>query len=588
MNAPNGAFQKRARRRTRILALGLGLWCLGIAVRLFQLQIVQHRYLGTQVIDQNRHTVKIDPARGTIFDRWGQILAQSIPVVSVYYNPDSKETVDEQVKKLLRLKPALGLTDTDFVRIADELRQESHFIYVRRKAAPEAAARAKALGVPGVGFQDEVKRFYPQGALAAQVLGGVGTENKGSAGIESKYDEVLRGSTGEMVMLVDSKGRPYHNEVLREPRPGQDIEVTLDATIQYIAESALRRAMADQQATWGTAIVSIPATGDILAMASAPDYDPNDFGAADSEATINRAVRFPYEPGSTFKIVTASAALENRRVSLTQSFDCRKGLIETAGGSPIRDHKTFGILAFPEVITESSNVGAVLVGRQVGSALLFQTMKAFGFGEKTGIELPAESPGILREPTDWSRRSLDSISIGYEINATALQVLMAANVIAHRGSYVPPRIIKSIAGAPARRPARAAESVRVISEQTALALAGILERVVLEGTGKEAALAGFAVAGKTGTTQIYDRLLKTYQSSKHIASFVGFVPAEKPELSIIVVLGDPKKDDYYGGLVAAPIFREIALRALRAKGIFPRPDAGRAIIAAKADKGQRP
>ena len=587
MNVVNGAFQKRTRRRTRIMVLVLAAWSLGIAARLFQLQVLEHARLSAQVEEQNQRRVAIYPERGTIYDRWGQILAQSVPAVAVGYNPAVGEPLDQQMKNVLRLKPLLKLTDADIERIEGELRANPRFIYLKRKADPEIAEKAKALGVGGISFPDEKRRFYPQGSLASQVLGGVGIENQGLSGIESKFDDILKGSNGDQITLFDVKRRPYHIEVLQEPRSGEDIVLTLDATIQYFAEAALKRAMAEQQAAWGTVIVSVPATGEILAMASAPDYDPNAFPPADPEAAVNRAIRHLYEPGSTFKIVTASAALENRRVSLTQSFDCRKGVIETSGGT-IHDHETFGILTFPEVIIKSSNVGTVQVGRQVGSNLLYQTVKAFGFGERTGIELPAEAPGIVRAPSDWSRRSLDSISIGYEISVTALQILEAANVIANRGKYVPPRIVTSIAGAAAPRPARRADQAPIISEQAARELAGILERVVLEGTGKEAAAAGFSIAGKTGTTQIYDPGLKSYLSSRHIGSFVGFVPVDNPALSIIVVLGDPKKDDYYGGLVAAPVFREIAVRSLRAKGIFPRPDIGRTIVAANAGKGKRP
>jgi cell division protein FtsI/penicillin-binding protein 2 len=584
MNIANAAFQKKTRRRTRFLVIGLSVWSLGIAARLFQLQVLGHARLSAQVVEQNRRHVPIVPERGTIFDRYGQILAQSIPVQSVNYNPIIGEALDLQMRPVLRLRPILKLSDADIDRITGELRDGAHFVYLKRKADLEMAAKAKVLGIPGIGVEDEKKRFYPQGFLASHILGGVGIEDKGQAGIELKFDDVLKGDSGEQIILVDAKKRTYDMQVLKEPRRGQDIELTIDATIQYLAEAALKRAMAEQQAAWGTVIVAVPDTGEILAMASAPDYDPNEFSRAGAEATINRAIRQPYEPGSTFKIVTASAALENRRVSLSQSFDCSKGAIEAAGGA-IRDHETMGILTFPEVVIRSSNVGSVQVGRQVGSSLMFQTVKAFGFGERTRIELPAEAPGIVHPPGEWTRRSLDSISIGYEITATALQVLEAANIIANRGTYVPPRIVKSVAGAPVKR---GADQARIISEQAAQSLAAILERVVLEGTGKAAAAAGFSVAGKTGTTQIFDRVLQTYQSSKHIASFVGFVPAEKPKLSIIVVLAEPKKDAYYGGLVAAPVFREIAVRSLRAKGIFPRPDAGRNILAAKAGKGKRP
>jgi len=587
MNIAIGQHQKRIRRRTRILVFALAVWGAAIAGRLFQLQILSHARLQADVVAQNRRQRTIVPERGTITDRHGLILAQNVPAESVFYNPVLDETLERKMRPVLAVKDILRLTDAELERIAKQLREGDHFIYLRRKVDLETWEKVKALGLGGISNEPETRRFYPHGRLAAQVIGAVGIDGNGLSGIEAKYDAVLRGASGLRIVQVDSLKRSYHFDTIREPVAGRDVELTLDATIQYIAESALGKAMAEQQAVWGTAIVSVPSTGEILAMASSPDYDPNAFSSAAPEATINRAIRHLYEPGSTFKIVTDSAALENRRVSLTQTFDCRKGSIDTPGGL-IRDHKPFGILTFPEVLIGSSNVGTVMVGRQVGAGLLYQTARSFGFGEKTGIELPAEAAGVLRPPTEWSRRSLDSISIGYEVSATALQVLAAANIIANKGNVVPPHIIKSVDGVPEKRPGRGTDQARVLSEQAALALAAILERVVLEGTGKEAAAAGYAIAGKTGTTQIYDAALRSYQSSRHIASFVGFAPVERPALSIIVVLSEPKKDIYYGGLVAAPVFREIAVRALRAKGIFPRPDAGRSVFAARTAKGERP
>jgi len=587
MNIANGLYQKKARRRTKFLALVLGLWSLGIVARLFQLQVLGHARSSAKVVGQNQKTIEIVPERGAIYDRKGQILALSVPVQSIFYNPSPSESPEEQLRPVLKLKPLLDLSGADIERIRAALAEGDRFIYIKRKADPETTEKVKALVLGGVGFQDEKRRFYPQGTLASHVLGGVGMDDKGVGGIELKYDAILKGTKGEQIALLDVKGRKYHYETLQEPQSGKDLELTLDATIQYFVETALKKAVADQEAAWGTAIASCPSTGEILAMASVPDYDPNVSLPAAAEAGTNRAIRHLFEPGSMFKIVTASAALENRRVSLTQSFDCSKGSIESAGGA-IRDHQTFGTLTFPEVIIESSNVGSIQVGRQVGPPLLYQTVQAFRFGEKTGIELPAESVGIVHPLAEWTKRSLDSISIGYEISVTALQILQAANVIANRGTLVPPRIVKSVAGVPVKRKSAGGEQVRVISDQAGQALASILERVVLEGTGKAAAAGGFAIAGKTGTTQIYDPVRRTYQSSKHIASFVGFVPVDKPVLSIIVVLAEPKKDAYYGGQIAAPVFREIALRTLRYKGVVPPPSPERSLLAAKGAKGKRP
>ncbi|MGD0781816.1 MAG: penicillin-binding protein 2, partial [Candidatus Aminicenantales bacterium] len=403
------------------------------------------------------------------------------------------------------------------------------------------------------------------GPLAAQVLGGVDFEEKGRSGIELKFNSVLQGKKGQAMVFRDALKREYHYEVLEEPESGRDIYLTLDETIQFYAESSIRKAVAETGAAWGTAIVSDPGTGEILAMATAPGFDPNE-SPYQPEADVNRAVRHMYEPGSTFKIVTAAAALENGVVTLADTFDCRKGSIEVAGG-PIRDHQQMGVLSFAEVITNSSNIGTIMVGQRLSGEQLFRMINAFGFGRRTGVELPAEAAGRLAPVEHWSRRSQPSLSIGYEIQVTPIQVLQAMNIVAHRGLLVPPRIVKSIQGSrprPAEPPPAA-----VLSSAASEKLAGILERAVDEGTGKAARPEGFDAAGKTGTTQKFDPALKAYSTKRHTASFVGFVPVDKPVLSIIVVLDDPRTEEQYGGQLAAPVFREIAVRSLRTMGVRP-------------------
>jgi len=587
MNIANMHFQKKARKRTRILVLVFAVWAFGIFLRLVQLQVLNHARLSAQVIAQNQGEIDIYPRRGTIFDRKGEILAQSVPTQTIYYAPAVGEPLDLQLKPVLALESLLELPAKDIDRVKTALQNGSNHIPVKKKLEVGTAEKVMSLKLNGIYAREETSRFYPQGSLAAHVLGGVGAEHKGQSGLEYLYDYVLSGKKGRQIVLRDSRRREYHFETIEEAQEGGDIVLTLDKTIQYIAEQALDKAVREHDANWGTVIVANPGSGEILAMASRPTFDPNTYPPESAEAEINRAIRHLFDPGSMFKIVTASAALENHRAAMTDTFDCRKGAIETAG-TPIRDHKNFGVLTFPDVFSNSSNVGTIQIGRRVGQDFLFQSLKLFRFGSKTGIELPAEAAGKVHPLKEWTRRSLDSVSIGYEISVTALQVLQAMNVIANRGSYVPPRLIKSVLGAPEPAKKRGPESEQVISGNTAGQVVSILEKAVLEGTGKEARAKGYTVAGKTGTTQKYDPEIQAFSTVKHIASFAGFVPVENPILSIIVVLDEPKTDEYYGGQVAAPVFREIAQRALLYLNVFPRSAPVRTIIAAnRGGDGQR-
>lgn len=579
MNIADDLRRKKIKKRTRNLVLLLGIWVFGVLLRLLQLQVIDHSRLSAQVADQNQARIDILPPRGAIYDRNGKILAQSIPSQSVFYTPSIDEPLEARMRPVEKVESLLGLDPRDLERIKGGLQKNSRFIWVKRKADSETARLVKDLGLNGIFSQEEKKRFYPQGRLAAHILGGVDIDNKGLSGVELRYDSVLRGKKGGQIILRDAHRREYHFETVVEPQSGKDIVLTIDETIQYIAQRELEKSAREHLAAWGTVIVSHPATGEILAMANWPTFDPNAYPPESMEAEINRGIHHMFEPGSMFKIVTASAALENDRVSMSEIFDCSKGLITTAG-SPIRDHKNFGVLTFPGIIIHSSNVGTILVGRRIGEDSLYEVIKAFRFGEKTGVDLPAEATGIIRPPAKWSHRSLDALSIGYEVSATALQILQAMNVIANRGILVPPRIVKAVQGSVAGQRHHAPEFSQAISELSARRLIPILEKVVLEGTGQAALAKGYSMAGKTGTTQIFDPALRSYSSSKHIASFVGFVPVENPVLSIIVVLSEPKKDAYYGGQVAAPVFREIASRVLHYLHVYPQRSPGQAIVAA--------
>ena len=359
------------------------------------------------------------------------------------------------MQTVLDLQLLLNLGPGDIERIEAAVRANRTVVTLKRKIDVGRAGEIERLGLKNVFARRESSRVYPQGLLAPQVLGGVKADGVGAAGIESKFESLLSGIQGSQLALEDGRQREYHFEPLTEPRDGGDIILTIDKTIQYFAQSALERAALEHGSSWGAVIVSRPDTGEILAMPSFPGYDPNAFSESAEAARPNRAVQHVFDPGSTFKIVTAAAALENRGTSLTEVYDCSAGSIPSAG-TPIRDHKKFGILSFPDVFINSSNVGSIMIGRRSAREPMYRAIRAFGFGERTGIELPGESPGIVHPLDEWTRRSIDSISIGYEISVTPLQVLQAVNIVANRGLRVPPRIIKSLAGRSERARSRRA------------------------------------------------------------------------------------------------------------------------------------
>lgn len=578
------SVRRTARIRTRIVLAAMILWASGIVVRLVHLQIFYHDRAKDQIAFQNLAKQKIFPDRGTIRDRRGTILAQTVSLRSVHlqYLPSQKDSLEARMAPVAKLAPLLDLDENKVASIRAAVEQKKPFIWVKRKIDLETAARVDDLHLPGVFTQEEPRRIYPQGSLAAHVLGGVNIDNDGQAGVEILFNETLRGKPGERIIYRDTYKRPYRSEQTAAPERGRDIELTIDAVIQYIAQREIEKSVAENKAAWGAVIVSDPSSGEILAMACAPSYDPNQYGKADPVARMDWAYSRRIDPGSTFKIVTAAAALENRRVATYETFDCRAEAIDVAGG-PIRDHKPYGVLSFSGIIAESSNIGTIQIGRRVGAELLYKTIKDFGFGRRTGIELPSEAAGVVHPPDEWGRRSLDSVSVGYEVSVTPLQMLQAINIVANRGVRLVPRIIKAVDGRPRQPQAGDSPPVQVISPQTAEKLIDILERAVLEGTGKTAALEGYTVAGKTGTSQIYDPIDGKYSLSRHTASFIGFVPSDKPAVSMAVVLYEPRNDAYYGGQVAAPVFREIALRVLRYLHVFPVP-TNETILAAAAPR----
>jgi len=576
-------YESDIRKRALVLSFILAAWAAVVALRLVQIQVFGHARAKAAVLDQNRDKITMEPRRGTIFDRNGEILACSLPAVSVNIRPVEKETPAQELDKVRRLQRLLDLSEKDVATILGRLKDKIKFTYVKKKISVEEAARVVALKLPGVEFEPATRRHYSLGSRAAHVLGGLSLTEDNKAGVEARYDDVLKGEEGSKIVYQVRGGREYQTQVIKSPVPGRDLVLTIDATMQYYVEKELTRAVAEHEAAWGAAIVMDPSSGEILALASLPSYDVNDFPGPES-AWMNRAVQLSYEPGSTFKIVTAAAVRERNRVGFGELFDCTAGSI-TIGGLTIRDHERVGVLSFPDVLIHSSNVGTVLFAQRLTIPEYYDTIKAFRFGTKTGIDLPREDSGFVRSANDWNKKtSLPHVAIGYEVRATPLQILVAMNVYATGGLLVRPRVVK-------RGPEAAGDGeapVRVISEKTADELVSrVFELVVEEGTAKDGRLDGFRAAGKTGTAQKYDRASNSYKTEKYTSSFVGFVPVGRPRLAMIVVLDEPK-EGYYGGQVCAPVFRDIARQVLRYLCVPPERPLSPRILTAGMAKGERP
>lgn len=553
--------ERKAHRRISMMAFLFMLWLIFLIIRLLQLQVIEHASLKTQVTQHNQNKKDIIPKRGTIYDRTGIILARSLPFRSVFYTSNEDEPLETQLEKIQTVKSILNLTENEFRRIKKRIEKNVSFIWIKRKIHPAKEDKIKKLSLGGIYFLEENKRYYPHGKRAAHLLGRVDIDEVGASGIEYSCNSVLAGIKGEHLIMQDAKKREYEFETLKEPEDGKDLVLTIDETIQFYAEKELENAVLKSGAKWGTVIIAHPSSGEILAMANFPTYDLNNLPPSPTVVDRNNAIHNNFEPGSTFKVVTASAALETNRVSLADSFDCSQGYVSVAG-KIIRDHQRYGILSFPEVIIHSSNVGTVQLSHNLDRNSFYETIKNFGFGKKTGIELPAEEKGIFRQVKDWSRISPASLSIGYEISVTALQMLQAVNIIANEGVLVPPRIVRRVLNSSDESTRSPLHPRRIISRDTASILTSILQEVVHGGTGSPAQITGYNIAGKTGTAQIFDSSIGHYSSEAHIASFAGFVPGDSPAFSMIVVIDEPT-GLYYGGEVAGPVFREISKQVLQ-------------------------
>jgi cell division protein FtsI (penicillin-binding protein 3) len=573
-------------RRTLFVAAFVAFWMLGISARLVYLQVSKHDTLVARAHKQQQEAVETSPTRGPVLDRHERELARTIDTTSVFIAPDEFNKNETRAMEEIGctadvLSSVLSLDQRTLVNQILEAKESGRrFLWIARRIAPDKAQTLETMDLAGVHTRKEPKRFYPNGSLAANVLGFVGLDGNGLAGIEQVYNKKITGEPGKLFLEKDSRGRAYESTEI-SGRPGQTIILTIDQSIQYQAEAALMTAIEQSGAKAGTAIVLDPHNGDILALANAPTFDPNDVGAASPAARANWALQNIYEPGSTFKVVAFSAAIEKGLAKPDDQIDCQMGSI-TVGKRVIHDSHPFGTLTIADALAKSSNVAAIKLGLRVGDPTMYDYITRFGFGSRTGIELPGETAGLVRPLNRWQPSSIGSIAIGQEVGVTPLQMAAAFGALANDGVRIAPHLIREIrsaSGVSVYRPNP--ERRRVISPETASALRGMLEGVTLNGTAKKAQLDGYTAAGKTGTAQKIDAKTRTYSKTKFVASFVGFAPVNNPAVVIIVVIDEPG-GSYYGGDVAAPVFRQIAEQILPEMGVIPDTDFKNPELVARA------
>lgn len=571
--------------RLFVAALFFGVWTAGVQARLLYLQVLEHDDMQARADRQHNRLITAPAKRGEILDRNGNVLAYSVDADTVFADPTEVEDPDEAAR--LVCGAIEGCDASDRREMAKDLRRDSQFVYLARKVSLADAERVKALNLKGVAFLKESRRYYPKKELAAHVLGYVGLDNTGLAGLESTYDSQVRGREGKIFVQTDARQHALTSRVDRAPTAGASLELTIDQYLQNIAERELREGVRENRAAGGSALIMDPHTGEILALANAPTFNPNAFGRYDERQRRNRAIQDLYEPGSTFKIVTASAALEENVIDPDDLIDCGPGRI--VFGSRVIDEyasHNYGVLPFADVIVKSSNVGAIKVGLRLGPERLGRYVSRFGFGQTISPDFRGESPGIVWNPARLDPSALASVSMGYQVGVTPLQMAAAVSSVANGGSLVEPRVVRAFIKGGRRAPVATRVIRKTISPETAMELTSIMEAVVDRGTAKAAQVEGYTIAGKTGTaSKLVDG---RYSRSDYNASFVGFVPSRQPALTVIVVIDSPHAGPYAGGAVAAPIFKRIAEASLRHLGIPPTINALPPVLASNAGAGVAP
>jgi cell division protein FtsI (penicillin-binding protein 3) len=579
------------RARFWIICLFFSVWAFAIGGRLFWLQIVRHNEFQERAEKQQLRTFEVAPRRGVLYDRNLHELAMTVQADSFYAVPS--EIDDKQraawVESTAHALAAVVHTDPDDAltsepQIAERLTNGKSFAWVARRVTPDVAARVKALSIKGVYSQKEFQRFYPDNEIAAQVLGYVGVDDNGLGGLEQKFEPQLHGAPGRMYTAMDAR-RKVLGSSEHEPEPGQNMVLTIDENIQFLAERALDHVMEKTHADNGTVVVQDVHTGQILALAIRPTFNPNAARKTTRALLKNHAVSDVYEPGSVFKLVAYSAALDQHVTTPDDMIDCQGGQI-TIAGRVIHDNQGehFGVIPVHKALEESSDVAAIKLALKVGQDKFYDYVRAFGFGARTGVELPGETRGLLRPVKKWGASSIGSIAMGQEVAVTPLQLVSMVSTIANGGTYLAPHVlIPAPAGTDPHaesqlqpEPFKPGDDLphplpsgahRVLSEMTAAQMRKMMEGVVLFGTGKPAQLNGYSSGGKTGTAQKIDPVTHLYSKTMHIASFAGIAPVNNPVISVAVVIDNPHGGSYYGTAVSAPVFAEVAQQVLEYLGV---------------------
>ncbi len=571
-----------------VMAL-LVFWVVVICGRLVWIQLIRHHYYVEQAAHEQEHSFEVAPRRGILYDRDLHELAMTVQVDSIYAVPSEigaqRPETAAALAKIVHTDPTDNFTTEK--QILARLNDSRNFAWIARKQDPAIISKVKALNLKGIYFQKEFKRFYPDNQIAAQVLGYVGIDDNGLGGLEEEFNDDLHGTPGRMLTALDAR-RHVLGSTERDPLPGENLVLTIDENIQFMAERALDRNMERTHALNGTVIVQDPHTGQILALAMRPTFNPNDFRHANSSLLRDHAVSDVYEPGSTFKLVAYSAALEEHVTTPDAMIDTQGGQINVAGRIVHDDRDAINyesrfhnVLSTTQALEQSSDVAAIKLAERMGPDRFYQYIHSFGFGERTGIELPAETRGLLKPPRRWNPTTIGSIPMGQEIGVTPLQLITMASTIANGGMYLPPHILLQSSGEAENGQLVAAAfhpehdipnplpdgAHRVISTLTSAEMRKMMEGVVEHGTGIPAQLNGYSAAGKTGTAEKIDPLTHTYSKTKYVASFVGFAPVNDPAIAIVVVMDSPSYQFHYGTSASAPVFHELAQQILEYLGV---------------------
>ena len=545
-------------KRLLIIAAVALVWMLAVFGRLGYLQLFRHSEYMARAQRQQKRVIEITPKRGAIYDRNMHPLAMSLQVDSTFAIPGELGENKAQAAALLS-----GVLNIPRDLLEAKFESGATFVWIARKLPPEKREAVEALNLKGIYFQKENQRFYPKRDLAAHVLGFVDVDEKGLGGIEYELDDQIRGKSEKIIVMADARQRWFDGGEAQRER-GANVVLTLDEKVQYIAERELGAAIAKTRAIAGTVVVMNPSTGEILALANWPKFNPNAASDAPAEARMNRGVSALYEPGSTFKLITLAAAFDQGITGPGEVFDCENGAVYVAGHR-IRDHKPFGLLSVSDILAQSSDVGAIKIALRLGAPKFYDYIRAFGFGQLTGVDMPGESKGLVRRLENWSAISIGSISMGQEVGVTPIQLASAVSAIANGGLLYKPRVIAELRRGDQALPTEGSpaptEPRRVIRAETAATLRRLMEGVVLEGTGKLAHLDGWTAAGKTGSAQKIDPATGRYSPTQLIASFTGFAPISNPAVTILVSLDSPV-GQHEGGQVAAPVFKRIAEQVL--------------------------